>query len=162
MKNTIEKYFIAFGYLSLPNIGMIKLEKKDAILENGIWEAPNETIVFENINEQPSKHFYAYVADALSISTDQAILKYEQLITDLISSGDFILGSLGLFQIRNQNVIFTSNYNSADFYASLHIETVQNIDGNNNQIHAKKDNWFVWAIVIAVAATIAILIKNYI
>ena len=162
MKNTIEKYFIAFGYLSLPNIGTIKLEKTDAILENGIWEAPKETIVFETINEQPSKHFYAYLADALSISTDQAVIKYEQLIQELINNGNFQFGSLGLFQFNNQSISFIPNYNYANYYDSIQIETVKNIDGNNNQIHSNNENWFWWAIAIAVIASIAILIKNYI
>jgi hypothetical protein len=161
MKNTIEKYFIAFGYLSLPNIGTIKLEKTDAILENGIWNSPKETIVFETINEQPSKHFYTYLADALSISNDQAILKYEQFIQDLINNGNFQLGSLGLFQFNNQSVLFTPHYNHANYFDSIDIETVKNTDGNNNQIHSNKDNWYLWAIVIAVLATIAILIKNF-
>ncbi len=162
MKKIIEKYFIAFGHLSLPTIGTLKLVKTEAILENGIWEAPKETIVFENLNEHPTKHFYAYLADALSISIDQAVLKYEQLINDLISQGNFQLGSLGLFQFNDQTVLFTSNYNTTDYYEPIYIETVKNVDGNNNHIHANKDIWYVWAILIAISATIAILIKNYI
>ncbi len=161
MKNTIEKYFIAFGYLSLPNIGTIKLIKKDAILENGIWQAPDENILFETIYDVPSKHFYTYIADALSISNDHAILKYEQLLNDFVVNQKFELNGLGSFQIEAEHVLFNSHYNASNYFESISIESVKNINGNNNQIQIRKGDWFIWAFVITFLAIIAILIKNY-
>lgn len=163
MLTTLEKYFLEFGQLVLPNIGHLRLDQKDAVLLNDTFQPPNDTIVFEPIldnNTKPSKLFYIYLSDHLDCTIEQAMIDYASFFTNQLSSSNTIdLGSLGSLQQEKDRFLFKSKYNSADYSTALSFEKVLSENQTENNFNTNKPNWWLIPLIIALLAVVAILLK---
>lgn len=164
MKNILEQYFIEFGQIDLLSFGCIKLQKKEAsFLNDGIKE-PKITIQFEPISSTPSKHFYMYLAESLSISLDQAAIQYEQFIQNLFDGQQerIEIESLGYFIFNNGVLNWNSSFSSSNYFAPVNFEKISSEDMLDNVVEDdEKDNWVLFASIIAILSLVAILFKFY-
>ena len=163
MKTILEQYFIEFGQLDLLSFGCLKWQKKEAaFIESGL-EAPKEFILFEPIEAIPSKHFYIYLADALSISIEQASIQYEHFIQNLFQDNQdrIELESLGYFTLTNGILNWNSSFSSHTFYSPIHFEKLTTEITLDEREEPAKDNWVLFASIIAILSLLAILFKFY-
>lgn len=164
MKNILEQYFIEFGQIDLLSFGCLKLQKKEAsFVDDGIKE-PKITIHFEPLASAPSKHFYMYIAEALSISIDQAAIQYEQFLQNLFDCHQekIELESLGYFIFNNGVLNWNSSFSSSTYFTPVNFEKISSEDMLDNLVEDdEKDNWVLFASIIAILSLIAILFKFY-
>ena len=83
MHKSLTQYFAQNGQLVLPTIGIIKWHKQEAEWVNSTLQSPIESIIFEKSDAKPSKLFYHFLSEQLSVSYDQAIIQYDQFIDQL-------------------------------------------------------------------------------
>lgn len=163
MKTILEQYFIEFGQLDLLSFGCLKWQKKEAtFIESGL-EPPKEFILFEPIASIPSKHFYIYIADALSISIEQASIQYEHFIQNLFDGHQdrIELESLGYFTFNNGILNWNSLFSSQTFYTPIHFEKLTVKETLDQIDESEKENWILFASIIAILSLLAILFKFY-
>lgn len=163
MKLILEQYFIEFSQLDLLTWGSLKWQKKIAFYTDDVINAPKEFILFEPIPSEPSKHFYAYLADALSIPVEQAAIQYEQYIQNLFDGNieKIELESIGAFTFVNGILHFESHFSSADYYSKIEFEKITNDLEQFDEIVTNKENWILFASIIAILSLLAILFKFY-
>lgn len=163
MKTILEQYFIEFGQLDLLSFGSLKWQKKEASYSDNRIEPPKESILFEPISSNPSKHFYIYLADALSISSEQAAIQYEQFIQYIFDGHqeEIAFESLGSFVFVNGILNWQSHFVSNAFYSDVYFEKVSNEIINEQASEDSKDNWGLFASIIAILSLLAILFKFY-
>ena len=162
MINNAAHYFIRFGHLDLPKLGTIKWQKKEARWQDGVLYAPQESIDFEPMEAKPSKQFYIFLADQLSISNDQAAIQWEEKFNAFTTSmNDSIeIGNLGVISKVNGETIWSANYDASKYYKDIHLassvisETIVADNENSN-----KDKWMWWALVFVLLAIISIVYK---
>lgn len=163
MKAILEQYFIEQGQLDLLSWGCLKSQKKQASFMNNGIEAPIESIQFEPIASIPSKHFYAYLADHLGISTEQAAIQYEQFIQSLFDGHQeqVQLESLGNFVFKNGILNWESHFMSRQYYADVQLNKLNNETEIDNTTDEDKENWILMASIIGILSLLAILFKFY-
>ena len=163
MRLIVEKYFLEHGQLVLPEIGYLNLHQTDAIHENDVLYPPVEIIKFDlNVatSTQPSKLFYIFLSDYLDCTIEQAIIDYAAFFTNQIALSHKInLGNLGQLQISNGTYTFESNHNSSDYYKSIHFDKVQMQDQSENNFNTQSKYWWIFPLIIAALALLAILLK---
>lgn len=161
MIKSLEQYFIQFGHLDFPNVGSLKWYKKEANWQDGKLTAPVEEIVFEIQMTKPSKVFYNFLAEALNTSNEQAIIQYEQFLQKFIENGEpIVIGNLGILYNKGNNFIWETKFNVSNYYADITLGTISLSDNAIDKSHnLKKDNWILWALLLLVIASIAILFK---
>ncbi len=161
MINSLTQYFALNGHLVLPNIGMIKLHKEDAKWVNSILFAPKETIIFEPIDSKPSKLFYHFLGETLDISFEQAIFQYEQYINEVFQNDlpHFELGNFGSLQKIEGEYHWISNFHSSAYFKEIEIAPITHQDDAVPKNTTKKENWYLWSIVLALLSIVLILFK---
>lgn len=163
MLSILEKYFLEHGQLVLPGIGQLSLNLKDAIAFNEALQPPVEKIEFDSIldaNTKPSKLFYIYLSDHLDCTIEQAMIDYASFCTNqLVSSNLVDLGNLGQLKKINDSYEFHSNFNSASYYQTIHLEKVLIEDQSENNFNITPNRWWIFPLIIAMLALIAILLK---
>ncbi len=162
MIKSLEQYFIQFGHLDFPNVGSLKWYKKEANWQEGKLYAPVEEIIFDLQVTKPTKGFYNFLAEALNTSNEQAIIQYEQFLQKFINNGEPIaIGNLGILNNQDHNFTWETKFKAADYYADINLGTISLSDNAIDKSHnLKKDNWILWALLLLVIASIAILLKN--
>lgn len=155
------QYFNRYGHLDIPGVGQLKLLKKESVLQNEILKAPTEIIEFEMGEGKVSKLFYQYIANSLEISADQAAIQYDQFWNQQIKEASCIeVGSLGTITILEGNYLWRSSYDSNNYHKDIPLdqfpykEILEEVQATQN-----KDRWGIWAMVLAVLALLAILLK---
>lgn len=163
MIKSLEQYFIQFGHLELPKIGSLKWLKKEAEWQNGKLIAPSESIILDCIDTKPTKAFYNFLGDALNISTEQAIIQYDQLLDNAIENNEPItIGNLGTIKKVDNAYIWLSNFNSTTYFSDINLGNVSLSDSSINTVHkSNKMNWKIWALLLFAIAAIAILFKQF-
>ncbi len=163
MNNSLIQYFIKFGHLVLPGIGILKWHKQEAYWENNILVAPKEQIILESVHEKPSKQFYTFIADDLGISVEQANLQLEAYINQFISQkiGSLNIGNLGTLHKNESQYAWNNLYQGDHYFKDITpILAATFTDDNTIDKPKQKNTWIVWAIVIAVISISLILFKN--
>jgi len=162
MIHQIVTYFIRFGQLDIPSIGILKLSKIEAEWEEGILMAPKEIIQFEQGEGTPNKHFYQYLANALDISTEQAAIQYEQIWnTQLEQDHKIALGNLGNFIKAGKSYQWESHFDSTQYFNNIDLSNLLNsVSFDEEEAIQKKDKWYIWAMILTAIAIIAILFKQ--
>lgn len=154
------KYFIRFGQFEIPNVGQLRLSKKEAEFNDGILKAPFEKIEFEKGEGKPTKQFYQYLANALDISADQATIQYEQFWKNKLEDNIIHVGSLGSISKNEGNYLWQSHFDATNYYNNIEIEPrVTNDIFEAPSIANDRERWEIWAIVLTVVALLAILLK---
>lgn len=165
MVNTLVQYFIQYDHLDLPGIGSLKWVKQDAFWQENQLVAPVENILFDPIDNKPSKQFYVFLADELSISTDQAVLKYEQFWNDFLEkdSTEMSLGNLGVIQKKENQFYWISNYDASSFYKNITLsqESIRQYETHLDSNGSPIDKWWIWALLITGFSFALICFKLY-
>lgn len=162
MTNILVQYFIENDHLDLPGIGTLKWIKEEASWRDGILHAPKEQIVLDPIDNKPSKFFYVYLADELSVSTEQAIIQFDQYLNHFIeqSVGQLSLGNLGILKKNANQFQWISNYDASIFYQDLIIDSSNNTTIPYWEIdEPKQDKWWIWALIFMAISIGLILYK---
>ena len=104
--------------------------------------------------------FYIYLSDHLDCTVEQAIIDYTSFFTNQLATSNMIdLGNLGQLKITNDAYTFESNYNSAHYFKSIHLEKVQIEDQTENNFNLSTNKWWIFPLIIAAVAIVAILLK---
>lgn len=162
MIKSLEQYFTQFGHLDFPKIGSLKWYKKEANWQDGTLTAPVEAILLDLQITKPSKVFYNFLAEALNTSNEQAIFQFEQFLQDFIENGEpLVIGNLGILNNHNNKFTWETKFDTANYYADIKLGTISLSDNAIDKSHnLKKDNWILWALLLLVIASIAILLKH--
>lgn len=162
MIKSLEQYFTQFGHLDFPKIGSLKWYKKEANWQDGTLNAPVEAIVLDLQVTKPSKVFYNFLAEALNTSNEQAVIQFEQFVQDFIENGEpLVIGNLGILNNHNNKFTWETKFDTANYYAPIKLGTISLSENAIDKSHnLKKDNWILWALLLLVIASIAILLKH--
>ena len=99
----------------------------------------------------------------MGISTDQAVIQYEQFIQSLFDGHqeqvDF--ESLGNFVFKNGILNWQSYFVSSNYYTDVHFNKLSNETDIEDAIDKEKDNWILMASIIGIISLLAILFKFY-
>jgi len=155
----LTQYFAQNGQLIFPNIGVLQLEKEEANWEATVLLAPYEKIVFEPSSLKPSKSFYQYLSEELSISSDLAMVQYQEFVDHTFRAENAALkiGNFGTLSKQKDTYSWSASFDSNLFYKNIDI-TAQALVEQTNQ--APKDKWYWWAIFLALVAVASILYKS--
>ncbi len=160
---TLEKYFLIYGHLILPGIGQLRFDQRDASHTNEQFTPPIETIQFDNLESsqtKPSKLFYIFLSDHLDCSVEQAIIEYSNFLTNQLNDDHCIdLGNLGKLILDNHIYTYHSNFKSTDYYKELKFVKVLNEDQNENNFNSTNKKWWLYPLIIAIIALVAIFLK---
>jgi hypothetical protein len=163
MLTILEKYFLAHGQLVLPGIGQLNLTQTDSVLLNGVFQPPVYQIIFDTMIEpttKPSKLFYIYLSDHLDCTIEQAIIDYTAFFTNQLAiSNKLDLGNLGYLAISNDAYTFVSNFDSTNYFQTIHLEKVQIEDQSENNFNTTSKQWWILPFIIAFIAILAIFLK---
>lgn len=164
MLSTLEKYFLNQGQLVIPNIGQLRLDQKEAYSLDNQFYAPNVKIVFEpflDLQMKPSKLFYIYLSDHLDCSIEQAMIDYDSFFSSQLTTNQFIhLGNLGQLTLKQEQYIFESNFNSDQYFSNIAMDKVLQIDQDENNFTNKQKAWWIFPLIIAIVAMLAIFFKS--
>ena len=160
MHKILTQYFAQNGQLVIPNIGIIKWLKKEAVWQNATLKSPEESIVFELSDAKPSKQFYHFLSEQLSVSYDQAIIQLDQFIDQVVNleQNPFVLGKFGTLLKKEGQYVWTSHFNSNAYFKDIEINPIEQQEEvlSNNKWSMK---WQIWAILLTLFALAAILFK---
>lgn len=164
MLSILEKYFLEQGQLVIPNIGQLRLDQKEASSLEHQFFAPSVKIVFEpsaDLQMKPSKLFYIYLSDHLDCTIEQAMIDYATFFSTQLESAQLVhLGNLGQLTFSQDKYVFESNFNSDQYYSNITMEKVLQDDQEENNFTQNKNNWWIYPLIIAVFALLAILFKS--
>ncbi len=164
MLSTLEKYFLNQGQLVIPNIGQLRLDQKEAYSLDNQFYAPNVKIVFEpflDLQMKPSKLFYIYLSDHLDCTIEQAMIDYDSFFSTQLATNQFIhLGNLGQITLKQEQYIFESNFNSDQYFSNIAMDKVLQIDQDENNFTNTQMAWWIYPLIIAMVALLAILFKS--
>jgi len=158
MLEYLTQYFAQNGQLILPNIGVLQLEKEEAHWETAVLLAPKEKIVFEPSPMKPSKSFYQFLSEQLSVSTDLAMIQYQAFIDHAFSAeyAQLQIGNFGSLSKQMNTYTWNASFDSNLFYKNIEI-TPQEEQAPINE--NSKEKWYWWALVLALVAVASILFK---
>ncbi len=162
MIKSLERYFIQFAHLDFPKIGSIKWQKKEAVWLDGKLSAPVEEIIFDAQPSKPSKVFYNFLADDLNTSTEQAMIQYDQFMLNILENGEPLeIGNLGILKKINNEYNWETKFNSTNYFNDINLGTISLSESDIDKSHnVKKDKWLLWALLLTIIASIAIILKN--
>ena len=164
MNNSLVQYFIKFGHLVLPGLGILKWNKQEAYWEKDTLVSPYEEILLDPIDDTPSKSFYAFIGDELGLSIEEAITQYQDYIDQFTSQtiSSLPIGNLGTIQ-KNASVYSWSNqFDSTAYFKNITPKMVADITPNDhNEDNKQSISWIIWTIVLAMVAFVIIVYKQF-
>ncbi len=160
MHKSLTQYFAQNGQLVLPTIGIIKWHKQEAEWVNSTLQSPIESIIFEKSDAKPSKLFYHFLSEQLSVSYDQAIIQLDQFIDQVVNleQNPFVLGKFGTLLKKEGQYVWTTHFNSNAYFKDIEINPIEQQEEvvSNNKWSMK---WQICAILLTLFAIAAILFK---
>lgn len=183
---SLQKYFILHKNLNLPGIGKLAVEQDPArfdFTEKKIYP-PKQVINFYPQKNNADKEFFTFLSDDLHTDEVNAIRQFNDFIFEiknLLSNRGFVtLPGIGDLVIDNNIYSFRPAYNTDSYYSPLSIERVirKNAEhiirvGENEHTNiemqqmlgetenARKDYWWVYAILLTVAGVTALVYHFY-
>ena len=159
MEKILEQYFIQKNELVFTNIGTIHLTKKPASWIGEILHAPELSILFTTVKKKPSNQFFTYIAEALSVSPEQANIQYEQFLQKSFEKQEatITIGNLGSIEKKGDEYFWKNNFTSNQYYKDITISPIEENEQAKNNLSIK---WYWMAIVFALIAMAAILFKS--
>ena len=160
MEKILEQYFVQHNELVLTNIGTIHLSKKPATWIGDTLHAPELNILFTNAKKRPSSEFYTYLAEALSISNEQANIQFEQFLQNSFDTQDasLAIGNLGSIEKKGNEYTWESNFTSKHYYKDI---TISPINANEEVGKQKSIQWPWIAFILFILAIAAIIFKSF-
>ena len=160
MEKVLEQYFVQHNELVLTNIGSLHLSKKPATWIGGTLHAPELTITFSINNTKPSNHFYNYLAEALSISNEQANIQFEQFLEKSFDANNNILsiGNLGSIEKLGNEFTWNTSFTSNHYFKDI---TISPITTSEEMVEKKSIQWYWIALILSIIAIAAIVFKSF-
>ena len=160
MEKILEQYFVQNNELVLTNIGSLHLSKKPATWIGGTLHAPELTITFSINNTKPSNHFYNYLAEALSISNEQANIQFEQFLEKSFDTNNNILsiGNLGSIEKLGNEFTWNTSFTSNHYFKDI---TISPITTSEEMVEKKSIQWYWIALILSIIAIAAIVFKSF-
>ena len=160
MEKILEQYFVQNNELVLTNIGSLHLSKKPATWIGGTLHAPELTITFSINNTKPSNHFYNYLAEALSISNEQANIQFEQFLEKSFDANNNILsiGNLGSIEKLGNEFTWNTSFTSNHYFKDI---TISPITTSEEMVEKKSIQWYWIALILSILAIAAIVFKSF-
>jgi hypothetical protein len=160
MEKILEQYFVQKNELVLTNIGTLHLSKKPATWIGGTLHAPELTITFTKTNKKPSNQFYIYLAEALSISNEQANIQFEQFLDNNFNAHNNTLsiGNLGNLEKVDNEYTWMTSFNSKQYFKDI---TISPITANEERVEKKFIYWPWMALILFIIAIVAIVYKSF-
>ncbi len=160
MEKILEQYFVQNNELVLTNIGTIHLTKKPATWIGDTLHAPELSILFSIDNKKASNQFYVYLAEALSISYEQASIQFEQFLQTSFEAqeANLAIGNLGSIEKKGNEYTWVSNFISNNYYKNI---TISPIHANEEVEKQKSIQWPWIAFILFIIAMAAILFKYF-
>jgi hypothetical protein len=160
MEKVLEQYFVQNNELVLTNIGSLHLSKKPAAWIGDTLHAPVLTITFSTKNKKPSNHFYTYLAEALSISNEQANIQFEQFLQNNFDAHNNTLsiGNLGRIEKIGDEYNWNTNFTSNHYYKDI---TISPITTSEEVVEKKTIQWYWIALILFIIALAAIVYKSF-
>jgi hypothetical protein len=110
---------------------------------------------------KPSKLFYIYLSDHLDCTIEQAMIDYDSFFSTQLATNQFIhLGNLGQITLKQEQYIFESNFNSDQYFSNIAMDKVLQIDQDENNFTNTQMAWWIYPLIIAMVALLAILFKS--
>lgn len=160
MVKILEQYFVQHNELVLTNIGTIHLTKKPATWIGDTLHAPELNILFTTAKKKPNAEFYTYLAEALSISNEQANIQFEQFLQNNFDTqdGSIAIGNLGSIEKKADEYSWVSNFSSKHYYKDITISPIN----SNEEVEKQKSIQWTWiAFILFILAIAAIVFKSF-
>jgi len=160
MEKILEQYFVQNNELVLTNIGTIHLTQKPATWIGDTLHAPELSILYTTAKKKPSSAFYTYLAEALSISNEQASIQFEQFLQNSFDTQDAILtiGNLGSIEKKADEYTWVNNFTSKHYYKDITISPIN----TNEEVEKQKFIQWPWiAFILFIIAIAAIVFKSF-
>ena len=160
MEKILEQYFVQHNELVLTNIGTIYLTKKPATWIGDTLHAPELNILFTTAKKKPSSAFYNYLAEALSISNEQANIQFEQFLQNSFDTqdGSLAIGNLGSIEKKADEYSWLSNFTSKHYYKDITISPISTSEEVEKQ---RLIQWPWIAFILFILAIAAIVFKSF-
>ena len=159
MEKILEQYFVQNNELVLTNIGSLHLSKKPATWIGGTLHAPELTITFSTNNSKPSNHFYNYLAEALSISNEQANIQFEQFLEKSFDANNILsIGNLGSIEKLGNEFTWNTSFTSNHYFKDI---TISPITTSEEMVEKKSIQWYWIALILSIMAIAAIVFKSF-
>ena len=160
MEKVLEQYFVQNNELVLTNIGSLHLTKKPATWIGGTLHAPELTITFSTNNKKPNNHFYTYLAEALSISNEQANIQFEQFLENSFDAHNNTLsiGNLGSIEKLGNDYTWNTSFTSNHYFKDI---TISPITTSEEIVEKKSIQWYWIALILSIMAIAAIVFKSF-
>lgn len=174
MQSLIHKYFVLHHQIVLPGIGSLQIIPQIASIDDGNkLHAPVNNFVFNSeATLLADKTFYDFLAKELEVEQIEAIKKFHEYIYEIkaTASEDNSIQFNGIGSISKQSdgtFVFQQEKSSFDFFPVIQLPEKPKNSANNELADAaisetsesQHDKWWIYAIVLAVVAFAAILIK---
>jgi hypothetical protein len=160
MVKILEQYFVQHNELVLTNIGTIHLTKKPATWIGDTLHAPEQSILFTTAKKKPSSAFYTYLAEALSISNEQANIQFEQFLQNSFDTqdGSLTIGNLGSIEKKGDEYSWLSNFTSKHYFKDITISPIS----TSEEVEKQKSIQWPWiAFILFILAIAAIVFKSF-
>jgi hypothetical protein len=160
MEKILQQYFVQHNELVLTNIGTIHLTKKPATWIGDTLHAPELDILFTTAKKKPNAEFYTYLAEALSISNEQANIQFEQFLQKSFENQDasLTIGNLGSIEKKGVEYTWLNNFASMHYYKDITISPIQ----TNEEVEKPKSIQWPWiAFILFILAVAAIVFKSF-
>ena len=160
MEKILEQYFVQKNELVLTNIGTIHLTKKPATWIGDTLHAPELNILFTTAKKKPNAEFYTYLAEALSISNEQANIQFEHFLQNNFDTqdGSIAIGNLGSIEKKADEYSWVSNFSSKHYYKDITISPIN----SNEEVEKQKSIQWTWiAFILFILAIAAIVFKSF-
>ena len=160
MEKVLEQYFVQNNELVLTNIGTLHLSKKPAAWIGDTLHAPELTISFSTNNKKPSNNFYTYLAEALSISNEQANIQFEQFLENRFDAHNNTLsiGNLGSIEKLGNEFNWKTSFTSNHYFKDI---TISPITSSEEIVEKNSMQWYWIALILSVIAIAAIVFKSF-
>lgn len=158
MEKILEQYFIQKNELVFTNIGTIHLTKKPASWIGEILHAPELSILFTTVKKKPSNQFFTYIAEALSVSPEQANIQYEQFLQKSFEKQEatITIGNLGSIEKKGDEYFWKNNFTSNQYYKDITISPIL----SKEELYKQKSIQWPWiALILSILAITAIIFK---
>ena len=160
MEKILEQYFVQNNELVLTNIGTIHLTKKPATWIGDTLHAPEQSILFTTAKMKPNAKFYTYLAEALSISNEQANIQFEQFLEKSFDANNNILsiGNLGSIEKLGNEFTWNTSFTSNHYFKDI---TISPITTSEEMVEKKSIQWYWIALILSIIAIAAIVFKSF-
>jgi hypothetical protein len=160
MEKVLEQYFVQNNELVLTDIGTLHLSKKPAAWIGDTLHAPELTISFSTNNKKPSNIFYTYLAEALSISNEQANIQFEQFLENSFDAHNNTLsiGNLGSIEKIGNEFNWKTSFTSNHYFKDI---TISPITSSEEIVEKNSMQWYWIALILSIIAIAAIVFKSF-